>query len=217
MEEASSVRRAAREAVRDVDPEPFREAIERTIDEGSMAPGVLVVLSARAADELTSVETVASRAAGTQLIYEGLALTRRLACDAPWEEGDTTANLDALVADVLVARGFYLLARTEAADRAVETVRAFGRDQTERPADGASDNRLEADVFRLAAVAGTTAVGPAPSAACLEFVADLARSFEGELPSAEDAFDAATRDSLRTHIDTRLRSPEGVRSPATDP
>lgn len=217
MDEASHVRRAAREAVRDVDPDPFREAIEAVIDDGSMAPGVLVVLSARATGEMAGVETVANRAAGTQLIYEGLALTRTLAHDPPWDGDGIDADLDVLVADVLVARGFYLLARTEAADRAVETVRAFGRDQTERSSDSSADDRLEADVFRLAAVAGTTAVGPVPSAACHEFVADLARSFEGELPSADVVFDATTRESLGAYVDARVRSPEGVRSSATDP
>lgn len=214
MDDASHVRRAAREAVRDVDPDAFRDAIEAAVESGSMAPGVLVVLSARAADEPVGFETVATRAAGTQLIYEGLRLTRDLATDAPWEDEDRTpdANLDVLVADVLVARGFHLLARTEAAERAVETVRAFGRDQTPSPTDDTGG--LEADVFDLAVVAGTTAVGTHPSTACREFVADLARSFEGDLPPADVAFDAPARESLAAYVNTRAHPP-GVRS-ATD-
>ena len=212
MDDASHVRRAAREAVRDVDPDAFRDATETVVESGSMAPGVLVVLSARAVNEPVGFETVATRAAGTQLIYEGLRLTRALAHDSPWETGETDANLDVLVADVLVARGFYLLARTEAAERAVETVRAFGRDQTTTPSD--DPGHLEADVFDLALVAGMTAVDAHPSAACREFVADLARSFDETLPPADRAFDAATRDSLTTHVDTRVQPP-GVGS-ATD-
>lgn len=212
MDDASHVRRAAREAVRDVDPDAFRDATETVVESGSMAPGVLVVLSARAVNEPVGFETVATRAAGTQLIYEGLRLTRALAHDSPWETGETDANLDVLVADVLVARGFYLLARTEAAERAVETVRAFGRDQTTTPSG--DPGHLEADVFDLALVAGMTAVDAYPSAACREFVADLARSFDETLPPADQAFDAAARDSLTTHVDTRAQPP-GVGS-ATD-
>ncbi|RJT02049.1 hypothetical protein [Halococcus sp. IIIV-5B] len=215
MDDASHVRRAAREAVRDVDPGAFRDAIETVVESGSMAPGVLVVLSARAADEPVGFGTVATRAAGTQLIYEGLRLTRALAHDAPWEDEDTDANLDVLVADVLVARGFYLLARTEAAERAVETVRAFGRDRTAAAPTDDPVGPLEADVLDLALVAGLTAVDVHPSAACREFVADLAESFDGELPPADDAFDPTTRESLAAHVDTPVQ-PAGVGS-ATDP
>jgi hypothetical protein len=217
MEEASHVRRAAREAVRDVAPEQFREEVEEVIEEGSMAPGVLVVVSARAADESVRFETIAERAAGTQLIYEGLRLTRALANDVPWAENGGGADIDVLAADVLVARGFYLLARTEAAGSAVETVRSFGRDQTRRSADGVFDHRLEADVFELAAVAGMTTVGTHPSTDCREFVADLAHSVDGELPTADTLFDAAVREALRARTNTPVESSSsGVRPSATD-
>ena len=228
MEEASHVRRAAREALGDVGPAAFGEAVGTVVDEGAMAPGVLAVLCARGVDDSIAFEVVAERAAGTQLVYEGLRLTRALAADPPWEADDDplddsggtaaddleTANVDVLVADVLVARGFHLLARTEAAGRAVETVRNFGRDQTRRRSSGAAvtDADLEADVFELAAVAGTTAVGAHPSVECREFVADLAR--EGDQPLVpETVFDASVRESLRTLSGTAAVSGEGVRPP----
>ncbi|WP_049902408.1 DUF7114 family protein [Halococcus agarilyticus] len=233
MEEASQVRRAAREAVRDVGPAAFGDAVGLVVAEGAMTPGVLAVLCARAVDESVAFEAVAERAAGTQLIYEGLRLTRTLAGDPPWEAVDTvnagggtatdagdvdTANVDVLVADVLVARGFHLLARTEAAGRAVETVRNFGHDQTRRRSSGeeAIDTDLEADVFELATVAGATAVGTHPSVECREFVADLAR--EGDRPLAPEAvFDASVRESLRTLSGASAASGEGVHPSVTDP
>lgn len=213
MEEASQVRRAAREAVMDVEPERFRDDCVAVIENESMAPGVLVVLCARAVDESVRFETVAERAAGTQLIYEGLRLTRTLATDVPWKDGADDADIDVLAADVLVARGFYLLARTEAAGSAVETVRNFGRNQT-RPTD---ENRLESDVFELAAVAGMTTVGTHPSTECREFVACLARLAETP-PTPDQLFGESVREWLRLAAETPTESVhEGVRPSATDP
>jgi hypothetical protein len=237
MEEAAVVRRAAMDAVGDVEPEGLRERIEDRLDDGSLAPGALALLSARVAHDARSLdgefaaESIAERGAGVQLIYEGLRLTRTLAQDPPWERarsltdgagetdvagvgadgtplsdpdgGDLTdADMAILVADVLVARGFYLLARTEAAGDAVATVRAFGRDQTTRRTSGDSslDRNLERDVFELAAVAGTTAVGGAPSSALREYVADLAGT-DDPLPLAEGIFTDATVADLAGHVD----------------
>ena len=218
MEEASQVRCRAREAIQDIGPERFHDEVAAVIEGGSMAPGVLVVLCARAIDDSVGFETVAERAAGTQLIYEGLRMTRALARAVPWAEDGEDADIDVLAADVLVARGFYLLARTETAGRAVETVQNFGRDQTRQPADEATENHLEADVFELAAVAGMTAVGAHPSAACSEFVADLARSADAELPPANALFGASVRESLRAHAEVPPETAgDGRATTATDP
>lgn len=167
MDEAAVTRRAAIEAVQDVAPAQLRGRIEDQLERGSMVPGVLTILSVRAladgmgsslvSDDDSLLDPVATRAAGVQLIYDGLRLTRTLAHDEPWVDGGTdSGNFDILAADVLVARGFHLLARTEAADRAVETVRAFGRDQTVRREtdDPELDWNLEADVLELALFAG---------------------------------------------------------------
>jgi hypothetical protein len=248
MQEAAAVRRAALDAVGDVSPAPLRERLEARIDDGSMAPGVLTVLSARAVDGATTGEEMASdsdasggdgveatvtseagttgverRGAGVQLIYEGLRLTRTLAQDEPWigpddattpdtsvatnggsdavessvDRDSDDADMAILVADVLVARGFYLLARTEAAAAAVRVVQSFGADQTTRRETGDSDldRNLEADVFELAAVAGTTAVGSRPTPALRDHVATLART-NGHLPLSDRLFTDSTVDTL---------------------
>ena len=165
---------------------------------------------------------VGERAAGVQLIYEGLRLIRRLASDDPWtpapgatDTDHTSDNVAVLAADVLVSRGFYLLARTAAADRAVQTVRNFGRDQTlarsrDQNVEGGEpderedaptatseredpDHNLEVDVLRLALVAGATCaegVSPAPDA--LSSVATLAQSVEGPLPGPGTTLDGVS-------------------------
>jgi hypothetical protein len=215
MEEVAAIRRAALDAVDDVEPGRLRERIEQRLTDGSMAPGVLTVLSARAVHEhlLDATdrepfpsEAVTERGAGVQLIYEGLGLTRSLVQEDPWgvdasenghDEADIDADMAILVADILVARGFYLLARTEAADAAVDTVRAFGRDQTTRrvTGDASLDRNLEADVFELAVVTGTTAVGGSAPGKLREYAMDLART-NGSLPVADGLFSESTVDTL---------------------
>lgn len=242
MDEAAAVRQAALDAVGDVEPEGLRERIEARLDEGSLAPGALTVLSARAVHDALedsdgfATGPIAERGAGVQLIYEGLRLTRTLAGDPPWERRRsltdgagsaadvpadpavgateqtlTDADMAVLVADVLVARGFYLLARTEAAPEAVATVRAFGRDQTIRRTrgDASLDRNLERDVFELAAVAGATAVGGDVPPPLREYVADLADT-GSPLPLPEVLFTDATLSELAGHLEASsgLASPE---------
>ncbi|MFB6151036.1 MAG: hypothetical protein ABEJ40_04440 [Haloarculaceae archaeon] len=260
MEEVAAVRRAALDAVGDVEPEGLRDRIRDRLDDGSLAPGVLAVLSARAvhdareaAEREFPVDAVADRGAGVQLIYEGLRLTRTLVRDPPWERGRsltdgagdaadvdveidapdvdvgsppgpdgaggpradeadlTEADMAVLVADVLVARGFYLLARTEAAGDAVATVQSFGRDQTVRrtTGDASLDRNLEADVFELAAVAGTTAVGGSTSPTLREYVSGLAHAEDG-LPLADGLFTEATVGELEARLDGDAAGSGGV-------
>lgn len=220
MDRVACCRRAAREAVADVEPPRLHDALVDGIDDASMTPGVLTLTSAATADPEANLEdAVAPRAAGVQLIYEGLRLTRQLAHDEPWAAHDrgvddgetddgihgtsdesalgnadedrarrTDADVAILAADILVARGFYLLARTDAADTAVETVRAFGRDQTRRQepdADVASlDTQLERDVLELAVRAGAASVGEAPSSELLAYAAHVAEHVETGFPPA---------------------------------
>jgi hypothetical protein len=205
MEDAVAVRRAAIEAVEDVEPLPLRATIERHIEDGSMVPGVFTLHGVRAiADGSTPtaasdgdlLEAVAARAAGVQLIYDGLRLTRQLAQDEPWVTGEgDAADVEILAADVLVARGFYLLARTEAADAAVGVVRAFGRDQTVRreTGDPTLDRNLEADVLELAVVAGATVAGASATPRLREYAADLAVT---PFPASGDFFAETDPDAL---------------------
>src|SRR6056297_1877922 len=105
MEEVAAVRRAALAAVDDVEPDRLHERIDARLDDASLAPGVLTLVSAGATSDppVDLTDGVADRAAGVQLIYEGLSLTRQLAHDDPWVNGNRdTANLDILIADILV-------------------------------------------------------------------------------------------------------------------
>lgn len=202
MEEAAAVRRAALSAVEDVDPAPLRERIESQLGKGSMAPGVLTLLTVEALEAGPSgdgslADPVTERAAGVQLIYDGLRLTRQLSQDEPWNSGEKgDGDLAVLAADVLVARGFYLLARTEAAEAAVETVRAFGRDQTvsQETGDPSMARNLEADVLELATVAGATMAKESATPRLREFASDMANG--SPFPDAEAFFEETVTETI---------------------
>jgi hypothetical protein len=219
MDDAERTRETARQALSDVEPGRLRDVLDDRLASASMTPAVLTLVSARALDPGVSVAGLCERAAGVQLVYEGLRLTRTLAHEEPWttvDGPDIDADLDILAADVLVARGFYLLARTEAADRAVEVVRAFGRDQTDRahaPDPAAVDGNLEADVLALATVAGATAVGREAPTALVDYAESLARRHEGDLPPPTVAIPEAAGDRIASLSGGDDRVP----SSATDP
>ncbi|MFC6730963.1 hypothetical protein [Haladaptatus sp. DYSN1] len=224
MEEADAVRRAALDAIREIEPVRLRGDLEAILSTGSMAPGVLTLLCAQAIDG-AEPHAIRTRAAGVQLIYEGLRLTRTLTQNPSWETNVEQANLDVLAADVLVSRGFHLLARTEAADNAVATVQAFGRDQTLRGEPDADtddlDRNLERDVLDLALVAGTTAVGATISPALRAFVRDLTTTYDDiAFPTATILYTDAVTESLAGHLaahDAGKGLDDGVRTSATDP
>ncbi|MDG5819492.1 hypothetical protein [Natronococcus sp. A-GB7] len=203
MEQADSCRRVAVEAVTDVEPPALYELIESTLESASMLPGALTLESAGAvAPTETTVDGddpddgIVTHAAGVQLIYEGLRLTRSLAHEEPWADTDgatdVNGDMEILAADILVARGFYLLARTDAADKAVRTVQAFGREQTHRlderddtEAATARDATLERDVLELAVLAGAAAVDESPSPSLLERADEIAAAAGTSFPPAE--------------------------------
>jgi hypothetical protein len=228
MDDAARVRDAAREALADIEPPRLRDALSDRLDDASMAPAVFSLRCARALDAEVVVDAIVERAAGVQLIYEGLRLTRTLAHEEPWAtvdgEGDIEADLEMLAASVLVSRGFYILARTDAADHAVETVRAFGRDQTLRREPGADaaalDRNLEASVFVLAAIAGATAVGGDPPDALVEYATALGRDADGDLPPTPVLLAETTPDHLAglvTAADGEGEPGDRVPPSATDP
>ncbi|APW96827.1 hypothetical protein CHINAEXTREME_03145 [Halobiforma lacisalsi AJ5] len=264
METADNCRRAAFEAVADVEPPRLHALVESVLDEASMVPGVLALESAAAVTteananatanakakanasaastngqppleqsdaptvDADDFDGIVTHAAGVQLIYEGLRLTRALAHDEPWTtpiggqetetDADTEADLEILAADILVARGFYLLSRTEAANTAVRTVQSFGRDQTrredllgERADDGDVDTdanpspnpnaddrveraaeldaNLERDVLELAVRTGAAAAGEAPPPRLLSVADDIATQVGTSFPPVEECFD----------------------------
>lgn len=225
MDEAARARAAAREALCDVTPRVLRERLLERLAAAAMAPGVLTLLAARATGRDGHHAALDRRAVGVQLIYDGLRLTRSLARTPPWSgDGDhRDADIDILAADVLVARGFYLLASTEAAGKAVETVSAFGRDETNReagrPDRSLADRTLEADVFELAIIAGVSAVGATPPADARAFAVDLAASFDDGLPSAPALLSEPAVEALADLVADRSPAPERIwaGSGATDP
>lgn len=157
-----------------------------------MLPGTLTVLTAHACG-LDGSEGLLERAAGVQLIYDGLRLTRTLSHEEPWSDGEKdAADVSVLAADVLVSRGFYLLARTQAASAAVDVVRSFGRDQTDRrtTGDASLDAELEADVLELGVVAGATAADVSPSEDLRALASDLGGDFGASFPPAGRLTDA---------------------------
>jgi len=208
MDDASRARDAACEALADVEPDRLREALENRILDAAVTPGVLALITARAIDPEVVLDDVLDRAAGVQLIYEGLRLTRTVAHEEPWvteptRSSDIDADMDVLTADVLVSRGFSLLACTDAASAAVEVVRAFGRDQTLRDreetdtaAASALDRNLEVDALELAVVAGTTAVGGETPEELLSYARELAADYDGEFPPPRRALPEATADRI---------------------
>lgn len=187
-----------------------------------MVPGVLTLTSARAVEGPHAEDGgIDDRAAGVQLIYEGLRLTRTLADGLPWERDSphTDSNIDILAADVMVARGFSLLAHTEAADKAVETVESFGRDQTDgQQGRAAPPHALEADVFELAVLAGTTAFGVDPSDSLLSYAGELATSLDGDHPKPPESLPEAVAQAMAdVPTPRRLGPADEARPSVTDP
>lgn len=166
MDLAATAERAARTAVADIEPVGLREQVDDGLADASAVPGALVLRVGTVGDDDTDGTVdgpLGRRAAGVQLVFAGLDRTRRLATDTDWTaDGSPSpeADLALLGADVAVARGAYLLARTAAADRAVGVVRRFGRDRTEAETSDADPGRsrgdLERDALELAVIAGGT-------------------------------------------------------------
>ncbi|WP_435333934.1 DUF7114 family protein [Haloarchaeobius sp. TZWWS8] len=219
MDEAATCRDAASEALQDIYPDRLRDDLLARLEATSMAPGVLTLRCARACDDGVDLTAVVKRAAGVQLIYDGLSLTRTLAHDEPWAatEDHIQPNLDSLAATVLVSRGFYLLARTDAAGKAVETVRRFGRDETTHRETGEGlPHALERDVFELAATAGVTAVGGTPTTELFAQVGALAELGAVGLPGGLDFLPPANELQIGATAGDAVGGDDHVRQSATD-
>jgi len=222
MDAAVRARKAGRRAVRDVTPDSLRERIHSLLDDSAMVPGVLTLASVRAVEGAdTGASGVEDRAAGVQLIYEGLGLTRALADESPWDREPpyTDSNIDIIAADVMVARGFSLLAHTEAADKAVETVESFGRDQTDGQQGRESPpHALEADVFELAVLAGTTTFGVEPSDSLRAYTAELAAAVGEDRPEPPEALSEEVAQAMAdVPTPRKFGGADEVRPSATDP
>jgi hypothetical protein len=219
MDEVAQARTAVTEAIRGITPDRLKHAMNAHLLRASMIPGVLALLSASVVGGDAEEPTLSNRAAGVQLIYDGLRLTRALVYAEPWEGPDTTVedDLDVLAADVLVAEGFHLLSHTEAADKAVETVREFGTEQTELRSGGTTARSLEANVFELAVIAGATATGSETPLSLRQYVVGLAHSHgEPPLPGAQDGLPDGIEEAM-ARVGGHATGEEPVRTPsATD-
>ncbi|GAB3691774.1 hypothetical protein GCM10028857_29580 [Salinarchaeum chitinilyticum] len=185
MEEAPRVREALRESLRSIDPDPFRARLERTLEGRPLTPGVLTVRTARAIDGAVSAETAAHRAAGVQLTYEGLRLTRRLVETEPWPPaGEGDPDVDVVAAEVLVAKGLNQLAHTGVRGRVVEIIRRFGRTHSrgaeESPAGDAAEPTLEADFVVLAIAAGADLAVQTVPPGLIEYARELAADIDAD-------------------------------------
>ncbi len=224
MDETAHARAAFREGIDDISPKTLRDRLERVLETASMTPGALTVLTATALDASIEGDVAARRGAGIQMSYEGLRLSRELIRTDPWADGDRSAgDINAIAAEVLVARGFEYLAHTVVADDVVDAVRRFGRDQTDPDGHGSNadraalDDGLEADFIRIAVVAGADiALRSIP-----ERIESLAEEFAAEvgtepLPAADTALDGLEERiaAVRTRPETPPKR-DYSRSPGT--
>ncbi len=209
MDETAHARAAFRDGISDITPDALRARLGGVLEAASMTPGALTVLTATALDDSIEGDVAARRGAGVQMSYEGLRLSRELIQTDPWAKGNRSeGDMDAIAAEVLVARGFEYLAHTVVADDVVEAVRRFGRDQTRREEPGADfdalDRGLEADFVSIAVRSGADiALGSVPEE--IETLADeLARELGTvPLPKAEVALSG-----LDDRISSILVSPD---------
>jgi len=168
MDEVGAITEALERSLEEVEPAPFHSRVTAAVGERPLLPGVLTVRVARTIDPTVDIQTAAARGAGVQLCYEGLELTRSVLRNRAWEDGEDTAyQQDLLVAEVLVSRGFYLLAQTGVVADAVAIVQRFGRTQTTLDELGHRhpEEPLEVDVLELAVNTGVDLVtdGAPPS------------------------------------------------------
>lgn len=219
MDETAHARAAFSEGIGDIVPEALRKRLEGVLESASMTPGALTVVTATALDESVDLDTASRRGAGVQMSYEGLRLSRDLIHTDPWSNGDREeGDMNAIAAEVLVARGFEYLAHTGVAMDVVDAVRHFGRDQTLRETDGTPaelDRRLEADFVRIAVRAGAdVALGTVPEP--IDTVADeLAEELGTDpLPGTEAAL-GGVAERISAAVASPDRTAAGSRSSGT--
>lgn len=228
MDLAATAEQTTRRELAEIEPARLREHLTGQLADGSMVPGALTLQVGQTVGTATASPaagpSVQRRAAGVQLVSVGLTRTRALVTDADWEQRRperTDTELELIAADVAVARGTQLLARTAAADRVVAVIRQFGRDQTssaessdsgstaDRAAEGQNQTRnrsqsqtrsegsLERQLLELAVVAGGS-VGQASTPRLEELADELTACL-----TDDDGFGPVTR--IRSEaVTTRL-------------
>lgn len=155
------VSEALRQSIVDIEPQSFNAHLHEVLEDRPLTPAALTVTTGRAIDSTADRDRLTELGIGVQLGYEGLCLTRELIADESWLDSHqaTEADLDVLAAEVLVARGFNILAKTNTVTDAVDIVRTFGRNRAhERDGSHRTDPSLEADIVTLAVTTGADCV-----------------------------------------------------------
>ncbi len=200
MDTPARVRRAARDALADIEPPTLASELQGMVHDASMVPGVVTVRTAQRVAGHEDRALAFSRGVGVQLSYEGLRLTRQLIREEDQydESGVTDSYLSLVGAEVLVSRGFEELAETPVADQAIDIVQRFARNQTIDYRDGhyagTAGRSLEREAISLAVAAGATTILDHVPAFLIEFGESLAVELDREpFPPANE-------------VDLRIRS-----------
>ena len=194
-------------SIADIEPRSFNEHLQGLLDDRPLTPAAVTVATGRAIDATADLERLAELGVGVQLGYEGLRLTRRLIGEESWlnRHETTSADIDVVAAEVLVARGFNILAGTGTVTEAVDIVRRFGQRRADDLAGRQDDgrHRLEADIIRLAVNTGADCVlstVPPPINSVAEGLADRIGTHPRPGPdTALDGFEGEVERAYQLH------------------
>ena len=158
-----------RAVVADIAPAALRTRILHHLKDDAVSTGPVVRQAAVMAGGAVSTDELDRRVVGVQLIADGLSLLQGLSRDPPWDHGRKSgADLDLLAAEVMVAKGFSMLADTAAAQQAVTTIHNLAMHESVLAEPDARvrsvPNTLAADLIELGVTAGITASDSPPSA-----------------------------------------------------
>lgn len=198
------VSEALRCSIADIEPRSFNEHLHGLLDDRPLTPACATLATGRAIDSTADAARLAELGAGVQLVYEGLRQTRRLIAEASWLNHDRTtqADIDVLAAEVLVARGFNVLADTGTVTDAVALMHRFGQQRAYERAgsDAHGFATLEADIIELAVDTGADAVLSTVPPPVSSVGADLADRLDTDpMPAPEQALDGFEREVEQVH------------------
>lgn len=205
-------------SIADIEPRSFNEHLHAVLDDRPLTPAALTVTTGRAIDSTADREQLAELGIGVQLGYEGLRLTRELINEDSWldDQEATDSDIDVLAAEVLVARGFNILAETGTVTQAVDIVRRFGRNSARARAGSKQlDPSLEADIISLAVTTGADCVLSTVPPAIDSLGEELGARFdEDPMPEPAVALDGVKQEIAKVYT---LHEPSVVeeRSPSS--
>lgn len=192
------VSEALRRSLDDIEPSSFNEHLHEVLEDRPLTPAALTVTTGRAIDSTADSKQLAELGIGVQLGYEGLRLTRALIDTESWLEQQqaTDDDIDVLTAEVLVARGFNILAETGTVTQAVEIVRRFGRNRArDRRGSNPHGPTLEADIASLAVNTGADCVLSTVPPSIASLGEDLGTRLDDDpMPVPDDALEGVKQE-----------------------